>query len=365
MKVALAHDFLVKLGGAERVLKVFADLFPEAPIFTLFYDEKAVGSTFPRERIRGLPLQKMYTLSGRRQRFMLPLMDFGVERLDMAGYDLILSSNTALIHGIVPTMHQKHICYCHSPARYIWDYYHPYKREARLDGLTGTIITRYLHSLRMWDRAAAGRVDTWIANSKNVQKRIRKYFRSPSQLLYPPIDVKRFSVHRNHENYFLIVSTLTTFKRLDIAIELFNRIGRKLVIIGDGPERERLEQISEKNIEFLGFQSDAMVKEYMEHCRAFLFLSDDDFGIAPVEAMSCGKPVIAFARGGALETVFPGVTGELFKDQNPESLEAGLVRFFLHEKNYDASMIRSHAEQFDQQVFIEKIQEIVKNYRNS
>jgi glycosyltransferase involved in cell wall biosynthesis len=359
MKVALAQEFLVKLGGAERVLKSLSDLFPEAPIFTLFYDEKAVGKVFPKGKIRGLPLQKMYDRVGKKQKFLLPFMATAIEKLDFHEYDLVISSNTALMHGIVTDTGTKHICYCHSPARYLWDYYHQYKKEQHLTGLQDKLATKLLHDLRMWDRTAVSRVDTWIANSRNVQKRILKYYRKPSYLIYPPVDVHRFQMGKTHENYFLIVSTLTSYKRIDLAIQLFNRLGRKLVIIGEGSQREYLESIAENNIEFLGYQSDQMVTEYMKHARAFLFLGEDDFGIAPVEAMACGKPIIAYGKGGALETVIPHVTGELFSDQSVDGLEKAMVQFFLHEKNYSPLAIRKHALQFDQKVFQENMKKLV------
>ena len=359
MKVALAQEFLVKLGGAERVLKSLSDLFPDAPIFTLFYDEKAVGKVFPKEKIRGLPLQKMYNRLGRKQKILLPFLTTAIEKLDFHEYDLVISSNTALMHGIITDIGTKHICYCHSPARYLWDYYHSYKREQRLTGIKNKLATKFLHDLRIWDRTAVSRVDTWVANSRNVQKRILKYFRKPSYLIYPPVDVHRFQIGKTHENYFLIVSTLTSYKQIDLAIRLFNRLGRKLIIIGEGSQKEYLESIAEDNIEFLGYQSDQMVAEYMKHARAFLFLGEDDFGIAPVEAMACGKPVIAYGKGGALETVIPHKTGELFTDQSVDGLEKAMVQFFLHEKDYSPLSLRKHALQFDQKVFQENMKKLV------
>ncbi len=363
MKVALAQEFLVKLGGAERVLKALTQLYPAADIFTLFYDEQQVGSVFSKEKIKGLPLQKKYQIFGKRQKFLLPYLTTAIEQLDFKQYDLVISSNTALMHGLVPDLRTRHICYCHSPARYLWDYYHSYKKEQKLKGLKNIFATSLLHDIRQWDRAAVSRVDTWVANSKNVQKRILKYYRKPSVLLYPPVDVQRFALNNSHENYFLIVSTLTTYKRIDLAVKLFNRLGRKLIIIGDGPQRSALENIAEDNIEFLGFQSDEMVREYMMHARAFLFLGEDDFGIAPVEAMACGKPVIAFGRGGALETILPRETGELFSEQTVESLEQAMVRYFFHEKEYDGARIRKHALQFDQRVFLERFDRLVNNQK--
>lgn len=359
MKIAFAQEFLVKLGGAERVLKNLTDIYPEAPIFTLFYDEKKVGHVFPKNKIQGLLLQKEYRLLLKNQKLLLPYITTAIEQLDFSGYDTVVTGNTALMHGVITNLQTRHVCYCHSPARYLWDYYYAYKKEQHLQGLKNIISTKILHSLRQWDKVAASRVDTWVANSHNVQKRILKYFRKPSVVIYPPVDVHYYKMCKSHENYFLIVSTLTPYKRIDLAIKLFNRIGRKLIIIGEGSQREYLEGIAHKNIEFLGFQSDEMVREYMMHCRAFLFLGEDDFGIAPVEAMACGKPVIAYGRGGALETVIPHKTGELFEEPSIDGLEKGIARFFLNEKHYSSLFIRKHALQFDSTVFQEKMKKLI------
>lgn len=361
MKIAFIQEFLVKLGGAERVLKTLSDLYPEAPIFTLFYQEEKVGKVFPKEKIQGLPLQKLYKLT-KRQRLLLPLLPSSIESLDFSGYDVVISSNTAIAHNIVTNLSTKHICYCHSPVRYVWDYYHQYKKENRIQGFKDILATKLIHQMRIWDKGGVDRVDHWIANSHNVQKRIYKYYGESSTLIYPPVDTERFSLSPTHENYFLIVSTLTSYKRIDLAIRLFNRIGRKLVIIGDGEARESLESIAGDTIEFLGYQSDTMIQEYMMHCRGLIFPGEDDFGIVPVEAMACGKPVIAFAKGGSLETVIEGITGEFFEEPTPESMEQALVRFFLHEKNYDSLKIREHAMKFDKKIFEEKMKKLIENY---
>lgn len=359
MKVALAHDFLVKLGGAERVLKVFAEMFPDAPIFTLFHDDARVGSVFPKERMKGLPLQTAYRLTGGRQRLLLPFMPTAVESLDFSGYDLVLSSSTALMHGIIPPLSARHVCYCHSPARYLWDYTHRFKVENGISGYQGLLMSRLTSGIREWDRAAAMRDTVYIANSRNVQQRIWKYYRQESQLVYPPVQTDRFAVTPENEDFFLVVCTLARYKRVDLAISLFNRLGRRLVIIGDGAERARLSSIAAPNVSFLGFRSDDEVADAMARCRAFLFLGEDDFGITPVEAMACGKPVIAYAAGGALETVVPGVTGEWFESQDESALERAMARFLIREKSYDPKKIRQHAERFSTDRFQKRMHEVI------
>ncbi|EKD63925.1 MAG: glycosyl transferase group 1 [uncultured bacterium] len=354
MQIALVHDFLVRMGGAERVLAEFAKMYPKAPIFTILYDEKLAGSTFPRERVITSGLQKLPSFIKKRHKYLFPLMPAQVEQFDLSGYDLVISSSNAYAHGVVTNLRTKHICYCHSPMRYAWDWTHNYMGEQRLNGVAKMFAMKRLEQVRMWDMAAADRVDKYIANSRTVAGRIQKYYRQDSEVIYPPVDVRRFSPKKTNENYFLIVSTLTPYKKIDLAISMFNRLGRRLVIIGDGSARGYLERMAGPSIDFLGFKSDAVIKDYMENCRGVLFPGEDDFGIVPVEAMACGKPVLAYGRGGATETVIPGVTGEFFYEPTFESIEDGLARLLLNEPNYQYMKIRKHALEFDREVFVEK-----------
>ena len=244
--------------------------------------------------------------------------------------------------------------------RFAWDWYHEYKKEQRVGRAKEMAIAYFMKSIREWDRSAADRVDVAIANSNTVKKRIKKYYRRDSVVVYPPVSVSRFKVGTGHEDYFLIVSTLTPYKRIDLAIQLFNKIGRKLVIIGDGPQRQFLENISGPSIEFLGFKEDHVVGEYMRNARALIFPGEDDFGITPVEAMACGKPVVAYGHGGAVETIISGKTGEFFYEPTVNSLEQGLARFFLNEREYKPLTIRRHANQFSEDVFKKEIKGIIE-----
>lgn len=359
-KIALVHDFLLKLGGAERVLKVFADMYPDAPIYTLLYDEKAVGEIFPKDRVITSDLQKYPKFVRERQKYLFPLMPKAIEKFDLSDYDIVLSSNTAYSHGIITNTSTKHYCYCHSPMRYAWDWTHEYMQEQNLGRIKRGLATYMLNKVRMWDQVSADRADKYIANSKTVHGRIKKYYRKEAPIIYPPVDISRFTPTKKHANYFLIVSTITPYKRIDLAVNLFNKIGKQLVIIGDGPQRGYLESIAAPNVSFLGFKDDKEVAEYMMNCRAFIFPGEEDFGIAPVEAMACGKPILAYAKGGVTESVIEGVTGEFFKRPTIESMEDGLGRLIMNENKYHPMTIRKQAEKFSESKFKRHIRELVK-----
>lgn len=354
-KIALVHDFLLKLGGAERVLKVFADTFPEAPIYTLLYDEKSVGNVFPKERVRPSALQKLPRFIRKRQKYLLPKMPRAIEEMDFSEFDIVLSSNSAFTHGIVTNTDTKHVCYCHSPMRYAWDWKNEYIEEQNIGRIKKAAIALLLNKIRMWDQIAADRADEYIANSKTVRNRIMKYYRKNSDIIYPPVDVSRFKPQKKKENFFLIVSTITPYKKIDLAVQLFNKIGKELVIIGEGPQKAYLQSIAGSNISFLGFKSDKETTEYFQNARGFIFPGEEDFGITPVEAMAAGTPVLAYGKGGVTETVIPGVTGEFFTQPTVDSMEQGLARLLVNEKNYVMKTMRDQAEKFCQDRFIKEI----------
>ncbi len=360
-KIAIVHDFLLKLGGAERVVKVLADMFPDAPIFTLLYDEKSLGDVFPPNRVRTSSLQKYLPILKNKHRILTYKMPRAIEELNLNGYDLIISSSSAYSHGIITPTDVKHLCYCHSPMRYAWDWANEYRKENKITGLKKLLYSPLIKYLREWDQLASDRPDFYIANSLNVQKRLKKYYKTQSDIIYPPVDTERFKAKSDHLGYFLIVSTLTPYKKIDLAIQLFNKIGRRLVVIGDGPQKSYLEDIAGENIEFLGFKSDEVVKEYMQNCRAFIFPGEEDFGITPVEAMACGKPVLAYGKGGATETIISGKTGEFFFEPTVESMEDGLARLMYNEKFYKPNTIRRHSLQFSKEIFEKKIREKIRN----
>ncbi len=358
MKIALVHDFLNRLGGAERVLKAFSDIYPNAPIYTLLYDEEKVAKVFPKEKIRFSSIQQKPDFIKKRIKYLLPILATEVEKWDFSEYDLVISSSSAFAHGIVTSSSTKHINYSHSPMRSLWDWKNEYLKEQKKGLLTNISIKYITHQLRIWDLYASKRPDIYIANSKNVQSRISKYYKRASKIIYPPVNIEKFKVSKTHQNYFLIVSTLTPYKNIELAIKLFNKLGRKLVVIGDGPQRNYLESISAPNIEFLGFKSDEIVCTYIENCRAFIFPGEEDFGISPVEAMAAGKPVLGFAKGGLLEILIPGITGEFFEENNLNSIEDGLSRLLINEKKYNPLKISKHASKFSKDNFIKAFEEI-------
>lgn len=351
LKVAIVAELLVKMGGAERVVKKFAEMYPDAPIYTLLYDEDKCGRDFSAGRVRTSFLQKLPSFIRKRYRWLLPLMPYAVESLNLSEYDLVISSSSAFAHGVLTSSESKHICYCHSPMRYAWDYTHEYLKEKWFNPISRWLASRTLEKIRIWDKIAADRADLYIANSIHVQARISKYYRLPAEVIYPPVQLDRFDLRKKTGDYFLIVSTLTAYKKIDLAINLFNKIGKKLIIVGDGPEKLFLQSIAGENIQFTGRLSDQEVTTKLEGCRALIFPSEEDFGISMVEAMACGRPVLAYARGGAMEIVKPGINGELFEEQNLASMENALGKLILNEQKYDHQEIKNSVQKFSEQSF--------------
>ncbi|PJE57462.1 MAG: glycosyltransferase family 4 protein [Candidatus Portnoybacteria bacterium CG10_big_fil_rev_8_21_14_0_10_38_18] len=352
MKIALIHDYLVAYGGAEKVFKVLADIFPEAEIYTLFYDPKIKKQFFPNKIVHTSFLQKFPLFLRKKYQMLLPLLPIAVETMDFREFDVVISATHSFAKGIITRPKTTHICYCYSPTRYLWD-------KARRNFL--------LHYFRVWDRQASERVDHFIAVSKTVQQRIKKYYKRESIVIYPPVEIhpvirqgapSNDGANSNRE-YYLIVSQLRKYKRIDLAVEAFNKLGLELVIIGEGPEKRELKAKTEKNIRFLGWQPDETVAEYYRDCTAFIFPSEDDFGIAPVEAMSWGKPVLAFRKGGATETIIEGKTGEFFDYQNAAVLADGIRRLRQNLKNYDPKFISQHAQKFSRERFEKEFKNII------
>lgn len=360
MKIALVHDHLAQDGGAERVLKAFVDIWPDAPVFVLVHDREVANEFFRDKDIRPSFLQK-FPSGVKRMQWYLPFMPTATESYDLRGYDVVLSSSASFAKGVITDPGALHINYCHTPTRYLWTDTHTYVRElGHINFLVKKFIPYYLTFLRQWDRLAADRVDTFIANSKLVQQRIKKYYKRESLLIYPSVQTSRFQVQREVGDYFLAGGRLVPYKRLDLVIDAFNQIGHPLKIFGDGPELERLKELAgdNKNIEFLGRVPDEQMAELYGKALAFINPQVEDFGITAIESMACGRPVIAFGEGGALETVIPGKTGILFEDQVWEHLAEAVIRF--NPDDFDPHTIRTHAISFDEQVFMSKIRSTVQ-----
>ena len=361
MRVALVHDYLNQYGGAERVLEAFCQIFPKAPIYTLLYDEKRTGSAFKNCQIKTSFLQKVPLVKSHHRPFLM-LMPLAIEQFDLSQYDLVLSDSASYAKGVITSPKALHICYCHTPIRYAWDDSHRYIEEFGYSGPIKKIIPFFMNYIRLWDEQAAARVDKFIANSNFVSQRIRKYYHQESKVIHPPVKTDLFYLADKIDDYFLIVSRFLPYKRIDLAIEAFNQLGFPLKIIGDGPDRKRLEKISKGNIEFVGLVSDNKLKDYYAHCQAFIFPQEEDFGITAVEAMASGRPVIAYQAGGALETIKPEVTGLFFKEQTKKSLVEVLKKF--NPNNFDPKVIREKAMEFDQEKFKQRIKEFIYEHWN-
>lgn len=343
MRVALVHDYLNQMGGAEKVLLALHDLYPDAPIYTSIYAPDRVDSRFRSCDIRTSAMQRLPLVKKRHQPF-LPLFPQAFERMDLRAYDLVISDSSAFAKGVVTRPETLHICYCHTPMRWAWNYEDYVERE-RLGRLARTVLPRFITRLRQWDYATAARVDHFVANSPAVMARIAKYYRRESVYIPPPVETLRFAVSAEHDDYFLIVSRLVPYKRIDLAVQAFSALGLPLRIIGKGRDEARLRKMAAKNVTFLGHLPDEQVRAQMSRCRAFIFPGEEDFGITPVEAQACGRPVIAYGAGGALAMVREGQTGVFFGEQTPAALVEA-VRGFRDEQ-FDPATIRRHAEEFD------------------
>ncbi len=357
MKVALVHDYLNQMGGAERVVIAFHQMFPDAPIYTSIYDPQRVDPVFQEIDIRTSFMQK-FPLVTRHHQPYLPFYPFAMESLDLRDYDLVLSSSSAFGKGVITRPETMHICYCHTPMRWCWNYREYVERE-QLGGMARRVLPFLITGLRTWDQVSAMRVDHFIANSPVVAARIQKYYRRDAVVIPPPVEVSRFSFDPaiQGEDYFLIISRLIPYKRIDLAIEACNRLHLPLVIIGAGRDMERLKRMAGPTIRFLGRLSDEEVVHYYVHCRAFLFPGEEDFGLTPLEAQACGRPVIAYGSGGSLASVVEGITGEFFYEQTVDSLAAVLASF--EERRYEPQTIRNHALEFDISRFHRRILQFI------
>jgi glycosyltransferase involved in cell wall biosynthesis len=355
-RVAIVHEWLVRYAGSEQVVNGMLRVFPQADLFALVHDPESMRGT-PLEKVpvrtsflQGLPR------SAPNYQLYLPLMPLAVEQLDLRPYDLILSSSHAVAKGVLTHADQLHISYVYTPLRYAWDLYQDYLETSGMDrGLKTLLVRPALHYLRLWDAVAANRVDAYLTLSHYVAKRIWRTYRRPARVIYPPVNVNRYRPDLPREDFFVAVSRFAPYKRVDLIAEAFTRMGRPLVIIGDGPEFEKVRRIAGPNVKLLGHQSDEVVADYLQRARAFVFAAEEDFGIAPVEAQAAGCPVIAYGRGGAQETVIPGpapgATGIFFEEQTLASLERAVETFELHEEEFRPEDCRKNAGRFDREQF--------------
>ncbi|TSD02141.1 MAG: group 1 glycosyl transferase [Parcubacteria group bacterium Athens0714_26] len=362
MKIALVHDYLNQYGGAEKVLEAFTEIFPDAPIYTLIYNQKIIDKYFPGKKIRASFLQKV-PFSGSYHRFFPPLMPMAIEKFDLSDFDLIVSDSASFAKGALTKPEALHICYCHTPPRYAWDDSHKYIKEFSMPSLAKIFIPFFMNYIRLWDKEAASRVDEFVCNSSFVTRRIKKYYKRDAEVIHPPVDTEFFKpISKPSEEYYLMVGRLLPYKRFDIAIEAFNKLEMPLKIIGSGPDKRKLKKMANWNIEFLGELSSEKLKEYYQNCKALIFPQEEDFGIVALEAMACGRPIIAYRGGGALESVLEGKTGVFFDEQNMESLVEAVKKF--QPQKFDSSFIRQHALKFDKEIFKKKIKDFIEKSYN-
>jgi len=355
LRVAIVHYWFVKFRGGERVVEALADIFPQADLFTLVLDPDALP---PSLRSRNFTTSFLQNIPGIKRHYkkLLPLFPLALEQFNLDDYDLVISSESGAAKGVLTRPHTCHICYCHTPMRYIWDMYHQYRGKPGLGGVARWAFSLSAHYMRLWDYAAAARVDYFVANSLNVAGRIGKHYRRKATVINPPVDVCAGYISPAVDDYYLTAGQLVDYKRVDLAIEACNRLGRPLRIVGEGEEFERLRSLAGPTIRFLGHLHDQELRANYARCRALLFPGEEDFGIVPVEAQSFGRPVIAFGRGGALETVVGGSstepatpeasTGMFFAEQSPDSLAAAIRLFESNESRFSPAFIQRHAERF-------------------
>jgi glycosyltransferase involved in cell wall biosynthesis len=346
-RIALVHDYFVQLGGAERVAEAMHDSFPAAPIYTTVAFPQSLPARLRAADIRTSPMQHLPAID-RKFRHYFMLYPFAVEHFDLSLYDLIFSSSSGYAKGVRRRRNAIHVCYCHTPMRWVWRYEDYVAREKFGHGIR-SFLPLALWGLRKWDLRASQQPNYYIANSRLVAERIRKIYKREAHVIPPPIEVNRFHMSNDVEDYYLVLSRLMPYKRIDLAISACQRTNRRLIIIGDGPDRARLEKMADDRIEFLGRQPDKIVNYYAARCRALLFPGEEDFGMAPLEANAAGRPVIAYRAGGAVETVVDGKTGVFFDQPNALALSEAIEQF--ESMHWSQILLRRHAEKFDQNVF--------------
>lgn len=378
MKIAIIHDWLTGMRGGEKCLEVLCKLYPSADLFTLLHIPGKVSSEIESHRIHTSFIQNL-PFAESKYRYYLPLMPFAIETFDLKEYDLILSSSHCVAKSVKPGPKSLHICYCHTPMRYIWDQFDQYFGKGKSSWFAATAMKFIRGWLQRWDVKTSRRVNYFIANSRHVQKRIKKYYGQESTTIHPPVDTELFTPDskENKGDYFLIVSAFAPYKRLDLAVDAFNQLGLPFFVIGEGQDAKRLKEMARSNIKFEGWLDNSQIRSHFARCRAFVFCGEEDFGITLLEAQAMGRPVIAYGRGGALETVIPDdqswkpeteipqsstsqPTGVFFYEQTPESLMKAIQHFESIESQFDPNAIRKHAQQFDLSVYTERMKNFIE-----
>ncbi|HCI5532199.1 TPA: glycosyltransferase family 4 protein [Klebsiella pneumoniae] len=367
INIGIVADWLVTYAGSEKVIKEFIDVFPSSELYSVVdFLSDSNRELFSGKKAKTTFIQKMPFAKSKYQKY-LPLMPLAIEQLDMSGHDVILSSSHAVAKGILTGPDQLHISYVHSPIRYAWDLQHQYLRESGLsEGLKGFIAKYLLHKIRIWDYRTANGVDHFIANSKFISRRIHKVYGRSSDVIYPPVDVNNFTLNENKDNYYFTASRLVPYKRIDLIVDAFNEMPeKKLVVVGDGSEMDKIKSKAKGNIEILGYQPNNIMQKHMQNAKAFVFAAEEDFGITPVEAQACGTPVIAFGKGGVLETIIPegnqNPTGVFFDKQEPGSIIESVNKFESRQDLFEPTECRRNAEKFSEERFRTEINTYIRD----
>jgi glycosyltransferase involved in cell wall biosynthesis len=361
--------------GGERCLEVFCEMLPRAELFTLVHAKGSVSKVIEDRPVHASFVDRL-PFGRKKYRTFLPLFPFAIESLDLTRFDVVVSLSHCVAKGVIPRPDARHVCYCFTPMRYVWDMYGHYFPPERLNALTRRVVPAVATWLRAWDAASASRADRIVAISEHVRKRVRKYWGRDSEVIYPPVDLSRFSPARDRGDFFLMVTAFAPYKRVDLALEAFRSFGRPLKIVGAGQDEKRLRAAAPPNVEFLGWQPDAEVAELYARCRAFVFPGEEDFGITPLEAQAAGRPVIALGRGGALETVIPDrepsashappsgegrPTGILYPEETAASLLEALRRFEASEKSFDdPAPMQANAARFSREIFRDRVRKLLE-----
>ena len=362
MKKALIHDWFSTYAGAEKCVESFTNIWNDFEIYGLIdflsgtdRDKIVKGKHAHTSFIQKLPFAKD------KYRNYLPLFPLAIEQFDLSGYDVVLSSSHAVAKGVLTHSNQLHIAYVHTPIRYAWNLYHQYLRESGLDrGLKGILAKYFLHKIRLWDASTANRVDHYVANSRYIAHRIKKTYGKPSDVIYPPVDVDKFTLREAKEEFYLTASRMVPYKKIDLIVEAFSQTDKKLLVIGDGPDMAKIKSKAGKNVELLGFADDETMADLMGRAKAFVFAAEEDFGITPVEAQACGTPVICFGRGGARETVRDGESGLYFMEQNAKELLAAVAKFEQNYDKFEPAKIRENSLKFSRARFEAEIKSYVE-----
>lgn len=358
--IALVHDWLTTYGGQEAMVESLFELWPDMPIYTIIYDDQGAcapiveGHEVYTSFIQNLPFART------KYRTYLPFMPLAIEQLDVTDYEIVLSMHHAVSKGVLTTADQLHISYVNTPIRYAWNLYFDYMKTGFKSKISAGLARLVLHYIRMWDVQTANRVDVFIGNSQNVADRIWRVYRRRAEVIYPPVEIERFSPASAREDYYVSFSRLVPYKRVDLIVEAFTKLGKRLVVLGDGPEMDRIKETAGSNIEFLGYQEDKVVADVLGRAKAFVFAANEDFGITPVEAQAAGCPVIAYGRGGALETVIAGETGLFFNEQTPDSLISAVEEFERDSNKFNIEKLRYNAQRFSAERFKKEYEDLVQ-----